>query len=72
MARDPELYDNLTSLTGHLDSTAARVERGEGSFGRLAKDESMARNLEDSLDRLHKLLADLQANPKKYFKFSVF
>jgi phospholipid/cholesterol/gamma-HCH transport system substrate-binding protein len=72
MARDPQLYDNLASLTGHMDSTAARVERGEGSLGRLAKDETMARNLEGSLDRLNKLLADLQANPKKYFKFSVF
>lgn len=72
MARDPELYDNLASLTGRMDSTMGRVERGEGSLGRLTKDDAMAVNLEKSLDQLNKLLADLQANPKKYFKFSVF
>jgi phospholipid/cholesterol/gamma-HCH transport system substrate-binding protein len=72
MARDPELYDNLASLTGSLDSTAARIERGEGSLGRLTKDDALAKNLESSLARLDQLLADLKANPKKYFKFSVF
>ena len=72
MARDPQLYDNLARITGHADSAMARVERGEGSLGRLSKDDAMAKNLEKSLDQLNKLLADLQANPKKYFKFSVF
>ena len=72
MARDPALYENLTRLTGRMDSTMARVERGEGSLGHLSKDDAMAVNLEQSLDQLNKLLADLRANPKKYFKFSVF
>ncbi len=72
MARDPALYDNLTSATGRLDSTLARIERGEGSLGRLATDDAAAKHLEDSLERLSNLLADLRANPKKYFKFSVF
>lgn len=72
MARDPMLYENLARLSGRMDSTVARIERGEGSLGRLSKDDALARNLEGSLDRLQKLLADLQANPKKYFKFSVF
>lgn len=72
MARDPALYQNLTRLTGRADSAMARVERGEGSLGRLSKDEAMAVNLEKSLGELNRLLADLQANPKKYFKFSVF
>ncbi len=72
MARDPALYQNLTSLTGRMDSTMGRVERGEGSLGRLTKDDAAAVNLEKSLDQLNKLLVDLQANPKKYFKVSVF
>lgn len=72
MARDPVLYENLARMTGHVDSALARVERGEGSLGRLSKDDATARHLEESLDQLQKLLADLQANPKKYFKFSVF
>lgn len=72
MARDPALYDNMARLTGRMDSTMARIENGEGSLGRLAKNDAAAKNLEGALDRLNKLLADLQANPKKYFKFSVF
>ncbi len=72
MARDPALYDNLSRASGRVDSTLARVERGEGSLGRLTRDDAAAVNLEKSLDQLNKLLADLQANPKKYFKVSVF
>jgi phospholipid/cholesterol/gamma-HCH transport system substrate-binding protein len=72
LARDPELYDNLTRATGRFDSTLARIERGEGSLGRLTRDEEAAKHLEDSLENLSKLLADLKANPKRYFKFSVF
>jgi len=55
-----------------MDCTRGWVGRGEGRLGGRSKDDATVVNLERSLDQLNKLLADLQANPKKYFKFSVF
>jgi phospholipid/cholesterol/gamma-HCH transport system substrate-binding protein len=72
MAKDPALYENLSSASSRIDSTLARVERGEGNLGQLWKDEKLYKNLEGSLARLNELLADIQKNPKKYFSFSVF
>jgi len=72
MSKDPALYDNLASASARMDSTLARVERGEGNLGQLSKDEKLYKSLEGSLSRLDQLLADIQKNPKKYFSFSVF
>ena len=72
LAKDPALYDRLSSTSAHFDSALARVEHGEGNLGQLSKDEKLYQNLQESLDRLNKLLADVQRNPKKYFGFSLF
>lgn len=72
LSRDPALYDRLASTAGHADSLFGRMERGEGNLGRLSKDEALYKNLSESLDRLNKMLTDMQKNPHKYFKFSVF
>jgi phospholipid/cholesterol/gamma-HCH transport system substrate-binding protein len=72
LSKDPALYDHMAGASARMDSALARVERGEGNLGRLSQDEELYRNLEQSLARLNGLLTDIQANPKKYFKFSVF
>ena len=72
MAKDPALYDNLASASARVDSTLARIEKGEGNLGQLSKDEKLYQNLQGSLGRLNDLIADIQKNPKKYFSFSVF
>jgi phospholipid/cholesterol/gamma-HCH transport system substrate-binding protein len=72
LAKDPALYDRLSSTSARFDSALARVEHGEGNLGQLSKDEKLYENLQESLDRLNKLLADVQRNPKKYFGFSLF
>ncbi len=72
LAKDPALYDNMSSASARFDSALARVENGEGNLGKLSKDEDLYKNLEQSLARLNGLLTDIQKDPKKYFKFSVF
>ncbi len=72
LVNDPAFYRNVSNATARLDSTLGRIDRGEGNLGKLARDEALYRNLEQSLGRLDKLMADIQANPSRYFKFSVF
>jgi phospholipid/cholesterol/gamma-HCH transport system substrate-binding protein len=70
---------NLDRLSGRLDSlravlhgVAAQLDRGEGTAGRLLKDERLYDELTAAARELRTILADLQAHPRKYFKFSVF
>lgn len=60
-----------TSMTS-LEEVLGRIERGEGTLGMLSSDDALYRNLTDASERLASLLADFQANPKKYVNLSLF
>jgi len=49
-----------------------KVNKGKGSLGQLANNDSLYFNLNSSARNLDALLSDLKANPKKYVRFSVF
>ena len=66
------LSARLDSLRGSLQTVSGRLERGEGTLGKLVNDDQVYTELRSSLDNLNALLADIKKNPKKYFKFSVF
>jgi len=72
LAEDPALYENLKEASGHLSSILNRIDSGEGTAGALIRDEKLAQELKDTIRELKELTADIKANPKKYFKFSVF
>lgn len=54
------------------DSLLTRLAEGRGTLGMLAQDSVLYHETTLTVRELRKLLADLQANPRKYFKFSVF
>jgi len=54
------------------DSALTRVESGQGTLGLLSKDPAMYNETLETMQELRKLIADIQTNPRKYFKFSVF
>ncbi len=54
------------------DSLLTRLAEGRGTLGMLAQDSVLYQETTLTVRELRKLLADLQANPRKYFKFSVF
>lgn len=60
------------SVLRRADVILARVQRGEGSVGRLTRDEEVYEELASALIELRALLDDLKRNPDKYFKFSIF
>jgi len=66
------LSTRLDSLRTTLQQVSGRVERGEGTLGRLVNDEKLYTDLQTSVKSLNELIIDVKNNPKKYFKFSVF
>jgi phospholipid/cholesterol/gamma-HCH transport system substrate-binding protein len=66
---------NLATLTNHLGHTTAaidtlitRINRGEGTLGRMAADTAMYKNLRELSVALTALLTDLKEHPDKYMK----
>ncbi len=69
----------VESSTKALDAVLGRIQRGEGTLGKMSTDDTLYRNLNKTLESMDataleakNLLADLKANPKKYLKVSVF
>ncbi|RZW56724.1 MAG: MCE family protein [Flavobacteriaceae bacterium] len=63
---------NLESTIGNFDQVLASIENGEGSIGKLLKDEGLYNNLEGASKQLEQLLQDMKLNPKRYVHFSLF
>jgi phospholipid/cholesterol/gamma-HCH transport system substrate-binding protein len=63
---------NLNTASTSLTSILGRMDRGEGTLGKLSRDDSLYVNLNQAVVNLKTLVADFQANPKKYINVSVF
>ena len=63
---------NLEQTLTSLDTLLKRMEQGEGTMGRLLKDDSLYENLSDASRELDLLLQDFRLNPKRYVNVSVF
>ena len=64
--------DKLSVTADKLNGVITGVQNGEGSLGKLTKDEVLYNNLTSATDNLNKLIEDMKANPKRYLNFSVF
>lgn len=64
--------DKLSITADKLNGVISGIQNGEGSLGKLTKDEQLYNNLNTSAENLNKLIEDLKANPKRYLNFSVF
>ena len=64
--------DKLSLTADKLNGVISGIQNGEGSLGKLTKDEELYRNLNESSQNLNKLIFDLKENPKRYLNFSVF
>ena len=78
------LSDSLTqmpwaSTVQHLEKTTAQIqqlvekmEKGEGSLGKILNEETLYNKLLYSAEALETLLVDLKLHPKRYVHFSIF
>lgn len=60
------------STFAKLDRIAGMAEQGEGSLGRLLGDSALALEAEQAVRDLRTLLADIQENPSRYVRLSIF
>lgn len=69
---EPELYDNLAATSAKLDSVMARISRNEGTLGLMVSDTTLYTETVNLIHRMNNLVTDIEANPGRYLKFSVF
>ncbi len=62
-----------------MEEVTARVDRGEGTLGKMSRDDQLYRslneaavNINQATANINKLTEDIKRDPKKYFKISVF
>lgn len=67
-----KLVTDLQDVVTRIDRIVTNVDEGNGSIGKLLKDEALYNNLEGASRQLEQLLQDLKLNPKRYVHISVF
>jgi len=77
--RMDEVLAGLDRSSDSLESILGRIDRGEGSLGKLTTDEALydnvasaAANLDKAAVEIQALLHDVRTQPKKYIKLSLF
>jgi len=67
-----QLSAELREASGGLKLMSRQIEQGEGTLGRLVAEDDLYRRLESTLNEADSLLADVKANPRRYFNFELF
>ncbi len=58
----------LETTIGNFDKVLTSIESGEGSMGKLLKEDGLYNNLEGATKELEELLKDIKLHPKRYFR----
>jgi len=66
------LSTRLDSLRTSLQTVTSKVERGEGTLGRLVNDDKLYAEINTTVKSLKVLIEDIKAHPKKYLKIGLF
>jgi phospholipid/cholesterol/gamma-HCH transport system substrate-binding protein len=71
-ANADSLMIRLSSNATQLQAILARLERGEGTAGKLLSDTLLYRDARNLMMRVDSLVTDFQKNPRKYINLRVF
>ena len=63
---------SLNTASTALANVVGRMDRGEGTLGKLSRDDALYNNLNTAVTNLATLTEEIRANPKKYLSVSVF
>ena len=66
------LSTRLDSLRASIQTVTSKVERGQGTLGKLVNDDKLYADLNSSIQSFKSLVEDIKANPKKYLKVEIF
>jgi phospholipid/cholesterol/gamma-HCH transport system substrate-binding protein len=67
-----ELTQQLTEVSATFKRIADKIERGEGAVGEFVQDETLYRDLKNTVKNLDELILDIKAHPKKYLRLELF
>jgi phospholipid/cholesterol/gamma-HCH transport system substrate-binding protein len=67
-----ETSTSLEVAARSLDTVLGRIERGEGTLGRLSVDEALYTNLNTAVTNVNALVVDIRENPDRYLDIGVF
>ena len=67
-----EASEHLKSTTQSLDAVLGKIEKGEGTLGKLVQEDNLYNHVDSLAVNLNLLVKDLRENPKKYVSVSVF
>ena len=63
---------SLVRVVRSADTLMTKLQKGSGTLGMLASDSTLYHETTQTVIQFRQLLTDIQANPKKYIKISVF
>ncbi len=72
MAAANRNQESLVRVLQNADTIFSRISNRSGTLGLLVADSALYRETTLTMIQLRQLLSDIQANPRKYFTFSVF
>ena len=72
MAAANRNQESLVRVLQNADSVMSHIANRNGTLGLLVSDSALYRETTLTMIQLRQLLSDIQANPRKYFTFSVF
>ena len=72
MAAANRNQESLVRVLQNADTVFSRISNRSGTLGLLVADSALYREATLTMIQLRQLLSDIQANPRKYFTFSVF
>lgn len=72
LKRIVEVADNLDKNLDLLHDALTKINKGEGTMGKLMKDEKMYDELEQTLKETKALIKDIKENPKRYIHIRLF
>lgn len=67
-----ETAEELKASAESLRSIAEKIDRGEGTLGRLVNDPSVYEELQSALRSVSSLTQDIRENPGRYLKLAIF
>ena len=71
-ARFDRMTARLESAAESLELVMKRLEHGQGTLGRLSRDDKLYKELLQTTQNLNDLVRDIRKNPKRYVKIELF
>jgi phospholipid/cholesterol/gamma-HCH transport system substrate-binding protein len=70
--RIDEVTSTLDRSSKSMESVMARIDRGEGTLGKLTRDDKLYNNLNEAATNFSKLAEDIRKQPRKYINLKIF